>query len=440
MHHPYDVKVKESSSSPLMERLMSDVGTISFCDKRATNVRDPAFKDAILQYLDRGYGIRVIRKHHDTVDVEGFTRALNARRERCLVCLRSRGNPYFFFLTRLDGQHPVCIFIDKKIRPGHSHPRMVMCPMHFEPSLFEDTVLEGEMVRPVSKESEDGTEQRWTFLIHDVPVYRGWRAVACGDLHHRLHLAMRIVHMDHRADARTDPCQFVPKRYFRHDQLEHVMRSADGCRGVFVRDVRANGTRDLLLRFDHAFGNDDGPRLTQTFTVFKSDKPDVYGMLGPSAGLLSTRGADGETVYAENACVPCLQVSSYLRKLFEDKRPHVDGVCIRCEFRPCFEKWVPTFAVTDEPPAKSSSPPPSTTLDKPHGPILRGSSVPNLGKRVGAGVHGGSGPVAAPRSTCRRSFEACLAGGRDDHCRRPLSDGACAFRSLSGIFDACVRA
>ena len=59
---------------------------------------------------------------------------------------KSNGNPYFLLLTKINGINQ-CIFIDKKIKKNHEHPRMIINIFYFDDEVFEGTLFDGEIIK-----------------------------------------------------------------------------------------------------------------------------------------------------------------------------------------------------------------------------------------------------------------------------------------------------
>jgi len=97
-------------------------GNISFCDKIALNVKSDNTKRAILTELE-SYGLRILCKHFDVFHEEISVQRL--KRNPYMFCLKSNGNPYYMFLTRVNNVN-TCVMIDKKIQQGYFLPRMII--------------------------------------------------------------------------------------------------------------------------------------------------------------------------------------------------------------------------------------------------------------------------------------------------------------------------
>ncbi|KAG1653625.1 hypothetical protein FOA52_007631 [Chlamydomonas sp. UWO 241] len=132
------------------------VGNISFCNHIGFNVKSEETKQRVLDELDALYGRRVIQKHHDKFAQQPL---LSTRPH--WLSLRSNGNPYFMYLTRIDGVAQ-CLFIDKKVQPGYVQPRIVLSKLFFDEPLFANTLFDGEMVKTTLAASP------WIFLVNDI--------------------------------------------------------------------------------------------------------------------------------------------------------------------------------------------------------------------------------------------------------------------------------
>jgi hypothetical protein len=178
------------------------------------------------------------------------------------VSLRTRGNPYYLFLTRVDGVG-VCTFIDRKVQDGHFYPRVVLAHLCFDERVFDGTVIEGDLLRMdgggggnpppgpprrhfgyVSEVSPPpppppprnasgasgggpggGLPPHWVFLCNDLLADCGTDLRATGDrLDERLRRLSRVLSpSSHRPDIATDVCLFRSATYFSVPQLRGVV-------------------------------------------------------------------------------------------------------------------------------------------------------------------------------------------------------------------------
>jgi hypothetical protein len=325
---------------------MVHIGEISFCDKTAYNIKSDEIKKQIMEVIESKYNLRIITKHFDKFDPK-YMHNINSNPH--LICVRSNGNPYFLYLTKIDFVN-YCIFIDKKIQQGYFYPRMIVTHFHFNDELFEDTVFDGEMIKK--------TGEKWVFMINDLIVSKG-NYLSSLNLVKRLNLLYTILKNDYQSDD-VDVCTLQVKKYFKYDQIEtlfknHIPSLKYSCRGIYFKPLFLR-FRDILVNFDDALitkvqrtkykhvknflliedtMDTVDPKDTQKifstrqkFYVRKTSNPDVYDLFKQ------------DNTFVDIACVPTLKLSKYMRSIFAEKNI-VDKVEMSFEFSDKFKKWVP---------------------------------------------------------------------------------------------------
>lgn len=335
-------------------------GEISFCDGVAYNIKSEDVKQHILKRLERKYGLRIIHKHYDKFDESVLDRLVSNPH---LVCVRSNGNPYFLCFTRWNDTQ-CCLFIDKKVQHGYSLPRIIIVHMNIADELFEDTIIDGEMVK-----TQDG---QWCFLCNDIVVHRGNHLI-------NMNLSKRINMMydmwDKSYDVQPHDLFLVAvKHYFRYGDdmyaniMDHINALPYTCRGLYFRpiflkfkDILYNFNNDLIKKVERTkykevktfiLLNDEAtlkeavtmgvpkdvpPTDAQCFPVSnsmrifkvkKTSSPDVYELYNERSELESI------------ACIPTMSISKYMRSLTKTMNM-VDKVDVMCEFSEKFRKWIP---------------------------------------------------------------------------------------------------
>lgn len=97
--------------------------------------------------------------------------------------------PHLLFLTRHQYFAGVCALVDRRTRPGQALPRITMLRMGFDDTLFDGTVIEGELSpAPAPASSGSGQGPSWAFDAYDVLASAGERV-------DRLPLASRLEHL-----------------------------------------------------------------------------------------------------------------------------------------------------------------------------------------------------------------------------------------------------
>ena len=361
---------------------MAQTGEISFAARIAYNIKGDEAKQRILEELESKFRFKVIQKHF-----EGYSDAALPKLQNNphLVSLRTNGNPYLLYLTKM-GFVNQCVFIDKKVQQGYFLPRIILTKFRFHNDLFEGTLFDGEMIKDANNE--------WIFMISDVIAHRGGYLDNV-NLVKRLNMLYGIVKDQYIYDE-NDVCHFQVKRYFTYDQIDHLVsefvpKLPYTCRGLYFKPLFLK-FRDILFNFDDTLiqkvlrkkyknaGNflmmEDKERLALDHPIERKsvDLPRVPAVpvSVPAIGATKENGdarTDTETVGErrfyikktsqpdvfelfdrENkpcgtACVPTLKISKMMRALFADKNV-TDKVLMRCEHSAKFDKYIPTSVVS----------------------------------------------------------------------------------------------
>lgn len=327
-------------------------GEISFCDKVAYNIKSDDVKKYILDRIEKRYSLKIVHKHYEKFDPKSSVATL--KKNPHMVCVRSNGNPYFLYLMKYNGVN-YCIFIDKKIQQGYYLPRMIIVHLAFSDELFEDTILEGEMVK--AKTSQ------WYFLCNDLLVMAGSHL---RDMNHprRISLLYGMFDAHHKRDD-LDLFKFAVKTFFKYHELAsleaHVEQLPYTARGVYFKPLFMR-FKDILYNFDDNLikkverikyktvkpfmlkedvldsqsessteNNNSTLNMTKNFYVRKTATPDTYELFcdnGEKAGV---------------ACVPSFKVSKYLREITKPLNM-VDKIQLSFEYSEKFNKWIPIIA------------------------------------------------------------------------------------------------
>lgn len=240
-----------------MNMIQTDI--ISFCGQRAFNINTAPVKKKILNKLETTYNIRIVAKHFEKFH-EGHFKKLNNFPYQ--VCLKTNGNPYLLYLTKLHGKNQV-IFVDKKIQHNYFLPRIIFSKLMFDDSLFNDTIIDGEMIQvPISDSSGHGkfdiNKDKWIFMIHDLYVYKGTNLVDV-PLNKRINLVYNMLQNEYKQD-KYDTCRIEIKRYFGASEIreivgEFIPKLRYTCRGLYFKPQYFS-YNDILFNFDDSLIRD----------------------------------------------------------------------------------------------------------------------------------------------------------------------------------------
>ena len=293
---------------------------VSFGAATGFSLRYDADKSRLLGELRDIAGVHVPDRGARTQRYCGADHAREIRANggtRFAVALRSRGNPYYLFLTRVDGAG-VCAFVDRKVQDGHFYPRVILAHMCFDERAFDGTVIEGDLLRmgggdpppgppPGGGGGGGGGPSHWVFVCTDLLADRGVDLKASGDrLDDRLARLSRLLSpTSHRPDLATDVCLMRATRYFSVSQLRDVVERqlATG-----MIDYEVNG---IVFRPTGPIGEDSGgdvvfslPR-SQAAVDAADQRRRRHLREGGAAGAMphdASDGGDGGTDYDYYGC------------------------------------------------------------------------------------------------------------------------------------------
>jgi hypothetical protein len=346
-------------------------GVISFCNRISFNIKSSEIKDVILNDLNSRFAIKILQKHWHRLDEHNKD---HLQRAPHFMMLRSNGNPYYMYLTRYEDVNQI-MFIDKKVQPGYEKPRIILVRGRFKDELFDNTLLEGEMVKD--------ERNQWIFLINDVIGYRG-KYLEHETFPKRLSKAYEMFKGMYRADPLMDVCQFHVKKVYPaiqqhwNDILELNQNLPYTNRGVYMWPFMLK-YKPKLMNFDDTLIK-TVTRKVKDDPMFRESLPYPSPSPPPSPGprqtplessppveltkhemktnerILYLRKTENPDVYnlyeLENssdkmglAHIPNLQVSKKLRHIFKDLTV-ATTVPFICSYEEKFQKWIPLDVTT----------------------------------------------------------------------------------------------
>ena len=217
-------------------------GIISFADRIAFNIKSNDFKDIILNKLYQLYGLKIIQKHYYLLNDNS---AEYIKNNKYLCCLRSNGNPYYIFFTKYN-DIPIIYFIDKKIHPNYQKPRIILVKGLFDISLFNNTLLDGEMIKTFDK--------KWVMVFNDIISYKGEHLKNI-DLSNRLKIIYNLLENDYTRDDVIDVCTYKVKVYYNlhKDSIDNLLELSKKLdytsRGIYLWNFKSN-LKPILFNFN----------------------------------------------------------------------------------------------------------------------------------------------------------------------------------------------
>lgn len=347
---------------------------ISFADRVVYNIKTNDMKDCILNDLYKLYGIKIIQKHYHKID-ENNIKYITSNPHLC--SLRSNGNPYYMYFTTYN-DIPIIYFIDKKVHPGYQKPRILLVRGLFCESLYNNTLIDGEMVKTRGN--------KWVFLMNDVMVYEG-KHLTNVVLSERLNILYNLLETKYTPDETIDVCSYKIKTYYtvcKESLMKLIDISKDldyTCRGIYfwsyhlkfkpklynfneeqiisvVRKVKDETDFQLKpsepIQIDTNSQNDESKDNSlsykieetvdkiiipidvstdcKTMWMSQTEYPDVYNVYDNENTMTSKK--------LGVALIPNLKTSKIIRNAFKNKNS-VSAIKVKCKYDDKFNKWYP---------------------------------------------------------------------------------------------------
>ena len=339
------------------------IGEISFCDSIGYNIKSDELKNRILNEIADKYNKKIIEKHYDKFTDHSYS-LLNAR--PYIMCLRSNGNPYFLYLTKIGGVNQ-CVFIDKKIQVGYMYPRMVLVKLWFDKKLFDNTLFEGEMIKCNGK---------WTFLLHDIYVKSDVSLIKLNVIK-RYNIMYEIISKEYE-QSYQDICCFKIKKLFQYGDpiMEFLNELPYTNRGIYFmplyfnfKQILYNFNDDLIKKkekkvktsgFKHidneqSLSTNINSNINSNITSENSTSSSETSNLQEIRYLQKTAVIDVYKVYKEKtdlhdsgvAFVNTMYISKMLRDVFLNSTP-IDKIGFVCRYKSSFKKWEPLSCVIEK--------------------------------------------------------------------------------------------
>tara|TARA_B100001109_G_scaffold201801_1_gene168522 strand:+ start:537 stop:1646 length:1110 start_codon:yes stop_codon:yes gene_type:complete len=367
------------------------IGYISFCDKTAFNIKTQNVKEQILKDIFNISQIKIIQKHFEILNQNHFKK-LNDNPH--LISLKSNGNPYLLYLTKYNFIN-TCIFIDKKVQSGYFLPRMIISRFNFSDELFDNTLIEGEMIKNDNK--------KWIFLINDIYIYKNI-SLQNKNILKRLEVLNKIF-SNFKNDI-DDVCLFQINKYFKYDKFNYLVNNYKNslnytCRGIYFKPLFYK-FKNILFNFDdnlirkvhkikyqkqnefitnnipnsqtnsqnklattsNNYSINKTPDLTYTndninnkdlkeFYIENTDLPDVYNLYYINQSNTIDNSIDNSIIkksssligkFFDIAYIPNIKSSKFIRELFINK-PLNTKIIVECILNKNFNKWTPIKVV-----------------------------------------------------------------------------------------------
>ena len=182
---------------------------LSFCGEVAHNVVNKEAKEFILKQLKTKYNIAI---NDNRAYILHEKSVYFLEKTQHIMSIKSSGTNYLLFFTRINNTN-YCFYIDRKIAPGYTVPRIIATKYGFDDSVFQDTLLDGELVKNDSNQ--------WMFLITDLLVSEGVKLQT--NIISRFNTLYSILKTKYTVDKDFDICPLVVKKLFKYSEYDYLI-------------------------------------------------------------------------------------------------------------------------------------------------------------------------------------------------------------------------
>ena len=185
-----------------------DLSEIDFCDGVGYNLKNIRYKSNILKSLKTKFNITI-----QNDDIQFSNKQLyNLKKYNYLLSVLTGGQPYFLYLTKINNKN-YSLFIDKKIIRGHTFPKIIITNYRFHESLYNNTILNGELIKTYNN--------NWEFVINDIIIYKNKKLN--NNIYERLKLLHNLLENDYIYDRNLEICSLRIKKYFIPNQFNYFI-------------------------------------------------------------------------------------------------------------------------------------------------------------------------------------------------------------------------
>jgi hypothetical protein len=337
---------------------------ISFCNKQTLNIIDDNFKESVLDNLSKKYYIKIKDRTFYVIKKNNIKFIEN---NSYILSIKSLGALYYLFMTTIDNIN-YCIYIDKKVKEGHNFPRMLIVNYRFDETIFNDTLLEGELLK--------NNDNDWLFIITNLLLYKG-EIQKNKTIVFRLRTIYDILTNNYTKDDHMEICPLYVKRLFSYHELDTIMKEYIPTLNYKVRGLYFEGLKnqkrdkrnklqncnDHLYLFPRNMSFEKSVTKEIDITSYKSEikkkeeikKSQVIDMTNKDFITFMIRKTDKSDIYnlycLDNeeikkygiAWINSLKMSKKISKNFKQK----DSYNVNCKYSKEMEKWYPLDITED---------------------------------------------------------------------------------------------
>ena len=330
---------------------------LSFCSDGVHNVVNSEAKEFIINRLKTKYDVDISKKHAFILNNKSI---YFLEKTQHIMSIKSSGTNYYLYFTNINNIN-YCFYIDRKIKSGYTYPRIISVKYCFNDTVFQDTLLDGELVRDINDNDS------WVFLITDILIHKG-KKLDCNIIN-RFNILYEMLTNDYNKNHDIDICPLIVKKLFLYKDYDELITQ-------FIPSLpyKTNGLYFNSLNTKHAnqlylFKNNNDTNKSKQQYKSKDTSTNVNKSSNNFNGSNSTNNdndnessidniilkikqtgkSDIYELYCNNrddehklgiACIPNLRTSKLIRSIFE-KSEEKNNIFVNCKLNEKFGKYEP---------------------------------------------------------------------------------------------------
>jgi hypothetical protein len=211
---------------------------LSFCGEVAHNIVNKEAKEFILNQLKNKYNIGI---NDNRAFILNEKSVYFLEKTQHIMSIKSSGTNYLLYFTKINNVN-YCFFIDRKIAPGYTVPRIISTKFQFSDSVFNDTLLDGELVK--------NNDNRWSFLITDMLICEGQKLE--DNIISRFNRLYKLLGDSYKINKEFDICPLVVKRLFKYSDYDYLITQfipslSYKTKGIYFNTLNQKHANQLFL-------------------------------------------------------------------------------------------------------------------------------------------------------------------------------------------------
>lgn len=332
-----------------------NLNKISFSGKEALNICSDDFKYNTLDHIYTEHNINISDRNSRLYQDKYNQYLVNGD---YFISLKTAGTQYLLYFTKYN-ENNVCLFIDKKIAKGYKYPRMIFVRYRFDDEIFNNTLLEGELLK-----DKNG---KWAFVIEDVHVFCNKQMSKYQNFIDRINTINKMMNDMYTQDSSIETIPLTVKKYFTYNDINYlkdiyIENINYNFQGVYFTPFLPKHPRLIFLtnfletenkqnnksvenknrpkheeyvlqkpnedKFKMTLQKPDVIKDKYTFKITKTNSPGIFQLYCKKTGNIIKHSI---------ARVNTIKCSKFIKEIFMDKSEET----IYCSFDKQFKKWIP---------------------------------------------------------------------------------------------------